>query len=88
MHIGDAKAGDEVAPNTFFLGWDAKVPLDHEAGAKCPRCGGYAEPVDATPEEIASDLNCGRLSECCCAAFVCGLCGTRIVGNREAPEMD
>lgn len=50
-------------------------------------CGGYADRVEATPDEIA-EHGCGRASECCARAFVCRKCGTRIVGTAEAPEMD
>ncbi len=53
---------------------------------KCPACGGYAERTEVTREEDKK-YGCGRFS-CCSAAFICGLCDSRIVGNREAPEMD
>lgn len=60
--------------------------LAREADAiKCP-CGGYAERVDCTPEEI-EQYNCHRKYECCSRAFICGLCGLRIVGTAEAPEV-
>lgn len=52
---------------------------------KC-KCGGFAEQVDATPEEDR-EYGCGR-PMCCSAAFVCAICGTRWVGSREAPEME
>lgn len=52
---------------------------------KCD-CGGYAERVKCTVEELEK-YNCGRPRECCARAFVCVLCGTRIVGQAEAPEM-
>lgn len=55
---------------------------------ECPKCQGFAAEVDSTPDEIASDLNCGRFYACCCVAFVCKRCGTRIVGRKEAPEAD
>jgi hypothetical protein len=57
-------------------------------GMKCPSCKGHADEVDCTPEEIAGPKNCGRPWACCVAAFVCGLCGKRIVARREAPEME
>lgn len=52
---------------------------------KC-KCGGYAERVKCTPEEIKK-WNCGWPYECCARAFVCCVCGERIVGKAEAPEM-
>lgn len=55
-------------------------------GLKC-ECGGYAERVNCTPEELEK-YNCGRLYECCARAFVCCVCGKRIVGSAEAPEME
>ena len=54
-------------------------------GIKCT-CNGYAEPVECTPEEFAK-YNCGRPWKCCARAFVCCVCGRRIVGKAEAPEM-
>ena len=56
-------------------------------GIQC-ECGGYAARVACTPEEIAGENNCGRQWECCARAFVCALCGKRIVGKAEAPEME
>ena len=55
-------------------------------GLKCD-CGGYAERVDCTPEELKK-YNCGRPYECCARTFVCCICGKRIVGSAEAPEME
>ena len=60
-------------------------PRDAE-GVKC-QCGGYAERVRCTPEEF-DRYNCGRIYECCARAFVCQICGNRIVGRAEAPDMD
>jgi hypothetical protein len=57
-------------------------------GVACPKCNGYAEEVESTEEEIHSDLNCGRSWACCCRAFVCRICKTRIVGSAESPEME
>lgn len=59
----------------------------HADAVRCP-CGGYAAQVGCTDEEIASDMNCGRSWACCVAAFVCSLCGKRLVASREAPEME
>ncbi len=57
-------------------------------GVRCPKCKGYAERVDCTPEEL-KEYNCGRSSfECCARAFVCGLCWERLVGTAQAPEME
>jgi hypothetical protein len=53
---------------------------------KCP-CGGYAGEVDVTPEEDA-EFGCGGAVGCCSAAFVCAICGNRLVGGVEAPDMD
>ena len=53
---------------------------------KC-KCGGYAERVDCTPEEI-EEYGCGRPYQCCSRAFICSLCGERIVGKADAPEME
>ncbi len=79
--------GDEIAPgNIFFLGW-GDLPREKDS-VECLKCGGYAEEVESTEEEIRSELNCGRSSECCCAAFVCKKCGARMVGQRDAPEME
>lgn len=54
-------------------------------GVKCP-CGGYAEQVETTAEE-SRRFGCG-LRGCCDRAFVCVVCGTRLVGSAEAPEME
>lgn len=61
------------------------VPRGTDA-VKC-RCGGYAEMVEPTPEEMV-EYGCGRVLGCCSRAFVCGLCGSRLVGSAEAPELD
>jgi hypothetical protein len=55
----------------------------------CP-CGGYADRVETTTEE-RDEYGCGfreRLFECCARAFVCRVCGKRLVGTAEAPEME
>ena len=52
-------------------------------GIEC-LCHGYAERVDTTPEEDAQ-FGCGR-SRCCSRAFVCKLCGMRLIGTADAPE--
>lgn len=63
-----------------------KYGIESDAeGLKC-ECGGYAERVDCTPEEL-EEYNCGRPYECCGRAFVCCICGKRIVGSAKAPEM-
>ena len=56
-------------------------------GVKC-ECGGFAEDVKATPEEIAGPHNCGRKWACCVRASVCCLCKKRIVWSAPAPEME
>jgi hypothetical protein len=85
MDLNDVERGDEISDGVVFLEWNLSRLSE---GVECPRCGGYAPEVDSTPEEIESELNCGRSWACCCAAFVCNKCGTRLVGHREAPEMD
>jgi hypothetical protein len=63
-----------------------RFDIDRDAeGIKCD-CGGYAEKVECTREEIAK-YNCGRPWNCCARAFVCAVCGERIVGTAEAPDM-
>ncbi|MBE3087154.1 MAG: 4Fe-4S cluster-binding domain-containing protein [Bacteroidetes bacterium] len=53
---------------------------------KCD-CGGYAERVPCTPEEI-KEHDCGKGHECCSRAFVCCICKKRIIKRVEAPDMD
>lgn len=59
-----------------------------ERGIPCP-CGGYADRVDCTPEEMKK-YNCSdwKLHECCARAFLCRICKKRLVGTADAPEMD
>lgn len=67
-------------------GWPVfRVARDAD-GIPCPKCGGYADSVDVTPEELER-YNCGRGYDCCARAFVCRLCGTRVGAKAEAPEM-
>lgn len=77
----DEKAQGAPARETVRLTDGVKRGTD---AIKCPKCGGYAEEVDATPDED-TEFGCGRYL-CCSAAFVCGVCGTRIIGRFEAPE--
>jgi hypothetical protein len=70
--------------DTDVLELDASISREARA-VKCPKCGGYAEEVEVTGYED-NKYGCGRFG-CCSAAFVCCLCGSRIVGSREAPEM-
>lgn len=69
---------------------DIRHNIDRGAvGVPCS-CGGYAGAVDSTAEECRQ-YGCGRDrpgSECCAAAFVCRICGKRIVGSYEAPEIN
>ena len=60
--------------------------IERDAGGIPCECGGYADRVDCTEQEIA-EQGCGRSYECCARAFVCRVCKTRIVGKAEAPEM-
>jgi hypothetical protein len=71
----------------------AKSPhygMPRERQALPCNCGGYADRVNSTDEEI-DEYGCGRDvpgDECCAAAFVCRVCGGRIVGKCNSPEMD
>lgn len=77
-----------MTTKTEFVLLESEVSRGCDA-VECPKCQGFAAEVDSTPEEIADNsLNCGRNYACCCIAFVCRKCGTRIVGRKEAPEMD
>ena len=60
---------------------------NYESEVQC-LCGGYAQRVDCTQEEIADhSLNCGRDYAHCCRAFACCVCGSRIQGRAKAPDM-
>lgn len=62
-------------------------PISRELEAiKCD-CGGYAQRVPCTPEEIEK-YDCGKGYECCARAFICCICKKRIIRRAEAPEMD
>ena len=55
---------------------------------KCGKCGFNGDPATAAE---CKRFGCGGDrpgAQCCAAAFACCLCGTRIVGTREAPEME
>lgn len=56
-------------------------------GCCCP-CGGYADKVDVTEDEIVEHQTCERSWACCLGAFECGLCGKRFLVKLPAPEMD
>ena len=71
-------------PGTFL---EAHVERDCDAVA-CPKCNGYADSVGSTEDEINSDLNCGRSYACCCMAFVCRICKTRILAHALAPDVE
>lgn len=65
------------------------IPRDAQA-IKCA-CGGYAEQAPCTRAEVQLyDCSTGRLFEraCCARAFMCCICGARIAGKAEAPEME
>ena len=72
------------APMTITL--ETSIPRGAD-GVKC-LCGGYAEETECTRDEIRGPVNCGRSWACCVAAFICVVCGSRIVAGREAPEME
>ena len=64
---------------------EIKERINREAeGVKCA-CGGYAELVPCTQQEIEK-YGCRSMYDCCCRAFVCVLCKERLVGKAEAPE--
>lgn len=54
-------------------------------GAPC-KCGGYADRVSVTKDEITRKQGCGRPWECCLRAFVCRKCKARILIHANAPE--
>lgn len=62
------------------------INSERTTGLQC-KCGGYAEIVDTTDNE-ESDHGCGRGRGCCLGAFVCRLCGKRILARFPAPEME
>ena len=69
------------------MGVQERFDIDRGAKSVKCNCGGYAERVECTPDEIIKydcQLQCG----CCSRAFVCCICGDRIVGKAEAPEFD
>lgn len=55
-------------------------------GIPCNHCGGHAPRVEVTEDEELT-WGCGRPT-CCSRAFVCKVCGTRMVGRAIAPEME
>lgn len=66
---------------------DETLRRDADA-CECPSCGGYAEEVIPTKDEIRKYQSCGRNWACCLNAFICKKCGQRIVSHLEAPEME
>ena len=65
---------------------ELKDSVDRDAeGVCCPKCKGYAENAEVTKEEDY-EYGCGRFMGCCSRAFICKLCGARILGKAEAPE--
>ncbi len=68
---------------------EERLRIDRDAyGLEC-QCGGYAKRVGCTSEEkIKYGCRCSWGSECCSRAFVCRVCGVRIVGQAIAPNMD
>jgi hypothetical protein len=65
---------------------DSVVVIESERtkGLKC-ECGGYAEIVDTTDDE-EDEHGCGRGHGCCLGAFICTLCGKRVLARFPAPE--
>jgi hypothetical protein len=71
----------EGRENVFWL-----IPRDAD-GVRC-KCGGYADRVKCTQDEI-DEFTCGWDSsnyECCARAFICAVCKTRITGKAAAPD--
>ena len=69
---------------------EIKEQIKREIEAVKCDCGGYAEIIDCTKEEI-KQYGCGRDrvgDECCARTFLCRICGTRLVGKAEAPECE
>jgi len=62
--------------------------IERETEAIECNCGGYAARVPCTNKEIKEHQECGRSYECCLRAFVCRVCGKRIIGHAPAPEME
>lgn len=61
-----------------------KKEISREAeGVPCV-CGGYADRVPCSPEELKETDHSSH--ECCGRAFVCRLCKQRLIGKAEAPE--
>ena len=73
---------DQNTPEATLIEGDIKT----DAKAVPCTCGGYADEVDPTDDED-SKYGCGRY-KCCCAAFVCRICGKRLVARREAYDAD
>lgn len=72
------------------MGLDVSMDIGrHAEGVPCPRCNGYADRVDATLEERQRYGCKGGADDhgCCSRAFVCRLCGERILGTADSPEM-
>jgi hypothetical protein len=70
----------------MLIGEELAETVSRTAEAAPCTCGGYADSVPVTPEEDRK-YGCGRMG-CCSVAFSCRLCGKRLVGSCEAPEMD
>ncbi len=68
---------------------DAPQPRDTLA-VECPKCHGFAAETGAgdgpTQDELREHQFCGRPWACCINAFVCKLCGQRIIAQLESPE--
>lgn len=66
---------------------ELSLSVDRNAKSIKCKCGGFAEEVSCSQEEIQK-YGCGRSYSCCSRAFVCCLCKIRWVGTAEAPEME
>ncbi len=61
--------------------------VERDADAIKCECGGYAEQVEPTTEEMR-EYGCGRMIGCCSRAFICALCNKRTAARAVAPEME
>lgn len=85
--FNDPLAPAPAPPAPSYVVADGKIRRDAEA-CKCPKCGGYAEEdgTGPTQQEVDEVQTCGRFYACCINAFICGLCGQRIIAHLESPE--
>ena len=87
---------EEIKPVKPKAGWIQISPdvnpeqdrVPREASAVVCDCGGVAERVTCTSDELKK-YNCkGRAYACCARAFVCKKCGARYAGEAFAPDCE